>query len=163
MSYFLTFDTVIDRADDRSPPIILLYLNSMSIASALRNTEIVSSIASYAYWGRNDYDTPLDLRNVLALALTCRAFLEPALDQLWRRQLNLFNLLKTLPSDAWEVYPGDYRGPDGRRQLLIVSSSLPTPYCSPALKATLEDYSYDSPQGLASIQLLLCKDKRFGF
>ena len=143
--------------------VIYLYLSNMSFTHALRSPEIVANVASYAYWGRNDYDTPLDLRSVLALALSCRVFLEPALDQLWRRQLNLFNLLKTLPSDAWEVYPGDYRGPDGHRQLLIVSSSLPTPYCSPALKATLEDYSYNSPQGLASIQLLFCKDKRVGF
>lgn len=88
---------------------------------ALHTTEVISSIASYAYWGRNDYDTPLDLRNVLALGLACRAFLEPALDQLWRSQLNVFNLIKTLPGDAWEVYEGDYRGSDGRRQLLIVS------------------------------------------
>ncbi|KAI0800231.1 hypothetical protein C8Q74DRAFT_1191763 [Fomes fomentarius] len=86
---------------------------------ALRNSETVASIASYAYWGRNMPDTPLDLRTVLAFALTCRAFLEPALDQLWRRQLNLFNLIKTLPEDAWEAYDGEFVGPEGQRLRLI--------------------------------------------
>ena len=87
---------------------------------ALRNPETVSNIASYVYWGRNMPDTPLDLRGILALALTCKAFLEPALDQLWRRQLNLVNLIKTLPQDSWELCNGDFVGPDGQRLQLIV-------------------------------------------
>ena len=124
---------------------------------ALRSTDVISSIASYTYWGRNDYDTPLDLGNVLALALTCRAFLEPALDQLWRSQLNIFNLIKTLPSDAWEVYEGDYRGPDGRRQLLIVSSSARALLVSEA-QASLEEYPCDYTKGLATLQLLFGED-----
>ncbi|KAI0629640.1 hypothetical protein C8Q77DRAFT_1161218 [Trametes polyzona] len=92
--------------------------------SVAQNAEIISSVVSYAYWGANRADTPLDLRTVLALALTCRAFLEPALDQLWRRQLTLFNLARTLPDNAWEVYDGDATGPGGMKQKLIKSTRV---------------------------------------
>lgn len=36
------------------------------------------------------------------LARTCRSFLEPSLDALWKRQLTLAPLMKTLPDDAYE-------------------------------------------------------------
>lgn len=90
------------------------------MTSVALNAEIVSYIASFAYWGANRPGAPLNLRNVRALALTCRAFLEPALDQLWRRQLTLFNLARTLPDDSWEIYDAEEAGPDGRKQRLIV-------------------------------------------
>ncbi|RDX48585.1 hypothetical protein OH76DRAFT_1483690 [Lentinus brumalis] len=92
---------------------------SLNLFNTASNQEIISNIASYAYWGRNVPDTPLDLRNVLALGLTCKAFIGPCLDQLWRRQLNLFNLFKTLPQDAREIYDGNYVGPNGERQQCI--------------------------------------------
>ncbi|OJT12407.1 hypothetical protein TRAPUB_11057 [Trametes pubescens] len=88
------------------------------MTSVALNAEIVSSIASFAYWGTNRPGVPLDLRAVLALALTCRAFLDPALDQLWRRQLTLFNLAKTLPSNAWEVYEDDKTKLDKTQRLI---------------------------------------------
>ncbi|RPD57455.1 hypothetical protein L226DRAFT_615116 [Lentinus tigrinus ALCF2SS1-7] len=100
---------------------------SFALNNILSNKEIVSNIASFAYWGRNVPDTPLDLRNVLALALSCRPFSEPCLDQLWRRQLNLFNLYKTLPKDAWEVYDGKYVGPNGERQQCIKATRVLIP------------------------------------
>ena len=37
-------------------------------------------------------------QNLLWVALTCKAFLEPALDRLWRSLDSLFPLLRTLPS-----------------------------------------------------------------
>lgn len=37
-----------------------------------------------------------------ALARTCRAFSEPALDRLWQNQLNLYPLVRTFPPDAVE-------------------------------------------------------------
>jgi hypothetical protein len=37
-------------------------------------------------------------QNLLWAALTCKAFLEPALDRLWRTLDSLFPLLKILPS-----------------------------------------------------------------
>ncbi len=95
---------------------------SLNLFNTASNQEIISNIASYSYWGRNVPDTPLDLRNVLALGLTCKAFIGPCLDQLWRRQLNLFNLFKTLPQDAWEIYDGNHVGPNGERQQCIVRS-----------------------------------------
>ena len=88
----------------------------------LLNPEILSHIASAVYWHKEYFDNRLHLGDVLSLALTCHAFREPALDQLWRRQLTIFNLIKTLPEDAWFVYDGHYVGPDGSRQLFIVST-----------------------------------------
>jgi hypothetical protein len=40
-------------------------------------------------------------RTLFALALTCKSFLEPSLDVLWRSQDSLAYLVKTLPADAW--------------------------------------------------------------
>ena len=41
-------------------------------------------------------------KDLLAVALTCRAFLEPALDNIWR-EITLFDpLLACLPQDLWE-------------------------------------------------------------
>ena len=42
-------------------------------------------------------------RFVLDWALTCKTISDPALDVLWETQDSLINLLKTLPSDIWEV------------------------------------------------------------
>lgn len=108
---------------------------SLALHSVLNSPEIVSHIASYAYWGRNAPNTPLDLRPVLALALSCSAFTGACLDQLWRRQLNLFNLFRTLPPDAWEVYDGDFVGPRGERQQCIVRSSVLHPFPHACLRA----------------------------
>ena len=40
---------------------------------------------------------------VLDWALTCKTISNPALDVLWETQDSLINLLKTLPSDIWEM------------------------------------------------------------
>lgn len=42
-------------------------------------------------------------RFMLDWALTCKTISDPALDVLWETQDSLINLLKTLPSDVWEV------------------------------------------------------------
>ncbi|KAH9834022.1 uncharacterized protein C8Q71DRAFT_156871 [Rhodofomes roseus] len=42
-------------------------------------------------------------RLLLALALTCRAFKEPALDCLWASPDGLANLVEVLPTDLWRV------------------------------------------------------------
>ncbi|KAH9834024.1 uncharacterized protein C8Q71DRAFT_909059 [Rhodofomes roseus] len=39
----------------------------------------------------------------LKLALTCRAFYEPAMDLVWSLQYELINLVKCLPRDLWRV------------------------------------------------------------
>lgn len=44
----------------------------------------------------------IDYQCLLRLALTCKTFKEPALDELWRRQWGLGNLLKLLPEDLWK-------------------------------------------------------------
>lgn len=44
------------------------------------------------------------------LALVCKTFLEPALNELWKDQ-ELLQLLKCFPSDLWEVLPAKGRGP----------------------------------------------------
>lgn len=42
-------------------------------------------------------------RFVLDWALTCKTISDPVLDVLWETQDSLINLLKTLPSDIWEM------------------------------------------------------------
>lgn len=44
---------------------------------------------------------------LLELALTCKCFLEPALNVLWQHQNQLIPLLKILPADAWSYESGD--------------------------------------------------------
>ena len=43
---------------------------------------------------------------LLALALTSKSFLEPALDTLWKFQDSLLPILKTLPSDSCKFEDG---------------------------------------------------------
>ena len=38
-----------------------------------------------------------------ALALCCKAFVDPALDHLWRIQWGIENLIRVLPADLWEI------------------------------------------------------------
>lgn len=47
-------------------------------------------------------------RTLYSLALTCRAFQQPALDILWEDMKgSLAPLIKCLPSDVWEKRPGE--------------------------------------------------------
>lgn len=70
------------------------------------NPDILDEICEYLAY---DYDLdPINLddaviidlsrRNLLHIAQTCKAFLEPALDRLWRSLDSLFPLLKILPA-----------------------------------------------------------------
>jgi len=43
-------------------------------------------------------DVSLSRRDLLSVALTCKAFVEPALNRLWRSLDSLFPLLKILPA-----------------------------------------------------------------
>ncbi len=45
----------------------------------------------------------IDYRTAYALARTCRAFLEPALDVLWSRQCDLQFLVSCMPDGLWEI------------------------------------------------------------
>nr|GAT49632.1 predicted protein [Mycena chlorophos] len=45
--------------------------------------------------------------NLAALALTCRAFTEPASEKLWRTLPELEHLPRCLPSDCWEDFAPD--------------------------------------------------------
>ncbi|RPD58120.1 hypothetical protein L226DRAFT_156608 [Lentinus tigrinus ALCF2SS1-7] len=54
----------------------------------------------YPTWGYHLYT---DFNPTLAsLARTCRTFLEPTLDMLWRYQMNLGPILRTFPEDVWK-------------------------------------------------------------
>ncbi|KAI0077599.1 hypothetical protein K474DRAFT_1068317 [Panus rudis PR-1116 ss-1] len=55
--------------------------------------------------GRHPSETRQSLADVLALGLTCRALLEPALDVVWRCQNGIGNLIKCMPNDLWHVTP----------------------------------------------------------
>ena len=45
-------------------------------------------------------------KTLLAFALTCRAICEPAMDELWRRDISLANLARTLPQHLLEARHG---------------------------------------------------------
>lgn len=66
---------------------------------SLQITDIVLDIVKSAYEILDDDDSP-EVANgrVLALALTCHAFLEPALDMLWSAQGSLDPLLSCFSS-----------------------------------------------------------------
>ncbi|KAL1945381.1 hypothetical protein VTO73DRAFT_2232 [Trametes versicolor] len=134
------------------------------MASVALNAEIVSSIASFAYWGANRPGVPLDLRAVLALALTCRAFLDPALDQLWRRQLTLFNLAQTLPSNAWEVYDDEKTNLD-KTQRLIKTTRIIVPKDWARFNyyaAKIRELGYDPRAPFGTAELTLSTQRTHG-
>jgi len=64
------------------------------------NPDIFDEICDYLSY---DYDFDADeisrsKQNLLWVALTCKAFLEPSLDRLWKQLDSLFPLLKVLPA-----------------------------------------------------------------
>ena len=64
------------------------------------NPDILDEICEYLSY-EDDVDADdiaSSRRTLLCLALTCKAFLEPALDRLWRNLDSLFPLLKVLPA-----------------------------------------------------------------
>ena len=65
----------------------------------LRISEVLSHIFDYALL------TPDDgrLSALRSLALTCKAFEDPALTILWRNMVSLVPLVKCLPEELWEI------------------------------------------------------------
>lgn len=53
------------------------------------------------------------LKTLVALALSCRALSEPALDLIWSTLPSLVPLVRTLPSDLWQEVPAEYDGGNG--------------------------------------------------
>lgn len=73
-----------------------------SMHQTLQNPDIVLAIVKFAYtcntpW-EEDHSPTVDNGRVLAFALTCHAFLEPALDVLWSCQRSLMPLLSCFSS-----------------------------------------------------------------
>lgn len=64
----------------------------------LQIDEVVRNVVSQL--GGHTSGAPQDL---LALALTCKAFYEPAMDELWGTAANLRDLIGCLPEDARRV------------------------------------------------------------
>ncbi|KAJ3522702.1 hypothetical protein NMY22_g11776 [Coprinellus aureogranulatus] len=54
-------------------------------------------------------EQPLQRQRVLAVALSCRALLEPALDRLWRKVDTFRFLQSTLPPDLWKLETLSFR------------------------------------------------------
>ena len=55
----------------------------------------------------------------VSLACCCKIFEDPALDELWETQYQLFPLLKSLPGDIWEEKDGCLVSP-------LTASTFPT-------------------------------------
>lgn len=83
---------------------------SLSMHRCLEVAEILATIIDYVKVLPHiaPFDggyTPFTEGNhhLLQLAVTCRAFSEPALNALWRTQKSLLPLIETLPEDAWDT------------------------------------------------------------
>ena len=94
-----------------------------------------------------------------ALARTCRSFLEPALDIMWRNQLTLAPLVGTLPADAIQERI-ECTSPlleyhylvSAHRQILLT----PMLMRYHALFLILDYYAPSSKIGLGEVRLLRC-------
>ncbi|KAJ3553852.1 hypothetical protein NM688_g3399 [Phlebia brevispora] len=73
---------------------------------ALYIAEIAEGIAKACLWGCYDLESNLQdaegRATLYALARTCRALEEPALDALWSYQHGLVNLIRTMPPHLWK-------------------------------------------------------------
>ncbi|KAH9834058.1 uncharacterized protein C8Q71DRAFT_770787 [Rhodofomes roseus] len=70
---------------------------------ALAIPELLLSIVKEAVNQRSFFEWS----TLVAFALTCRTFLEPALDVIWRKQNGLGHLVECLPRDLWTISPGE--------------------------------------------------------
>ncbi|EMD41093.1 hypothetical protein CERSUDRAFT_111670 [Gelatoporia subvermispora B] len=59
---------------------------------------------------RNSYDER-DLAALAAMAGTCRALSDPALDVLWEEPSSIVDLIKCLPEETWEIGVGEHNRP----------------------------------------------------
>jgi hypothetical protein len=69
-----------------------------TIHPCLKALNILSTICDFALQAPEDGP-----KTLAAVAVTCRAFENTALDVLWRTLPNLVPLVKCLPPDAWKV------------------------------------------------------------
>lgn len=76
---------------------MLVYSIATSRHHCLAIEEIQSVVFEYVA-----LDTSTGQRTLLSVALSCKVFLGPSLDVLWRTQASLVPLLKCMPSDLWE-------------------------------------------------------------
>ncbi|TFK22435.1 hypothetical protein FA15DRAFT_671560 [Coprinopsis marcescibilis] len=76
---------------------------SQSVVRFHSNPDILAYICEYLSYDQDfdsveQYELEASRRNLAALALTCRAYLEPALDCRWRALDNLYPLFRILPA-----------------------------------------------------------------
>ncbi|KAH9922057.1 uncharacterized protein B0H18DRAFT_1018935 [Fomitopsis serialis] len=71
------------------------------VHQALTTPELVRMIVDEAGSGWPGWS--LDLPTLLSLALVCRVFHEPALDNLWFHQNGLHNVVNCLPTELWKM------------------------------------------------------------
>ncbi|KAJ7647932.1 hypothetical protein FB45DRAFT_1102323 [Roridomyces roridus] len=93
---------------------------------------------------RNLFPEPARDKTLAALAVTCRDFLNPALDTLWSEQTTLRHVLKCLPSHLWEQSVGSEPWDEGQFYLRLLGPvnpeywSRPLFYASRIQKLTLD-------------------------
>ncbi|TFK17930.1 hypothetical protein FA15DRAFT_732677 [Coprinopsis marcescibilis] len=86
-----------------STPFPGLLSTSQSVVRFHSNPDILAYICEYLSYDQDfdsveQYELEASRRNLAALALTCRAYLEPALDCRWRALDNLYPLFRILPA-----------------------------------------------------------------
>ncbi|KAJ7667210.1 hypothetical protein B0H17DRAFT_950602 [Mycena rosella] len=80
--------------------------------SSLRISELLERIFSHF-----DHRLATDNGTLAALARTCTAFHDIAVDTLWRHQDTIINLISCMPGDLWETVAED--GWSGRKMVRL--------------------------------------------
>ncbi|KAJ3533597.1 hypothetical protein NM688_g7262 [Phlebia brevispora] len=85
-------------------------------ASAARRCLSISELLEQISEALCGTRTRPELRDVTSLALTCKAYHEPAQNIFWRDQQDLLPLVKCFPVDSWEIITGNF---EFKRALLL--------------------------------------------
>lgn len=70
-----------------------------------------------------DHAHPNEPCNLLSFGLSCRHLFDPAMDILWSTQEDLYNLVKCMPSDLWQVTTSN--DSEGNLRSMMVSTLVP--------------------------------------
>ncbi|KAJ7206659.1 hypothetical protein GGX14DRAFT_568205 [Mycena pura] len=115
----------------------------MYMHRCLRIHEIITEISSH-------FDSSSESGDLSALARTCHAFQDPALDELWRTQETIHNVIRCFPQDIFEttlrsdkgIFGQTYYGALPRTQIGLDRFSIPV-----AGSVTFGGFRLDPPGG----------------
>ncbi|KAJ7803572.1 hypothetical protein B0H14DRAFT_2887402 [Mycena olivaceomarginata] len=123
---------------------------------SLRIPEIVSLICDKTLNGAEHYFRSLNSdtsQTLAALARTCKAFQDPALDVLWRYQSTVMHVLDCMPGDIWELDDPESEEVRLKRPVLPSDWERPLAY-SRRVKSFKYDAAHSYPDSAAFYEML---------